>query len=546
MKILLHLELRQLANYARLTLRSPKRLIPVLLMAVWLLMVLGPHLLMASGLPSVPFPTVAFRIPDHVWSAAFAVLSLAMIYMAQKGFSESIIIFRPADIDFAFPTPIRRQAIMTLKLLSLYAKCGAYVLFIVLLVTAQSWMIARLQTGLVFASALAVILYAIFLTNICTVINLVATFRPGGKWWLAWFVRGAAYFLIAFAAWRMLSGYLETSDVAQSVVYALRHPVFLVLMLPAKWTADLGLAMFTGWGPGLSRELAALGALAAASFALVLQRKENPYEPSLAVSATRAAMRDAFRSGGWGRARQMLWKQKQAAPGIRPFGRGAVALIWKNLNTAIRTSRKVLVAIPMVMAAALVVIRSFVPQVTGGEVEAVTAVGLAYVIFILSTMMLHSFRADMKQANILKPMPISAWQLVGAGMVHGALLIALFTWITVALVAAFYGLQPRSLLLTLAVAMPFVAYGSLCWQAVAAVIYPNWDDLTQRYIGGMLSGLGVVLGLGPPAVIGVLGWYLKIGVVPTALAMAFVSAGISVVAVALSSYLYRRYDPTDE
>ena len=550
MKILLHLELRQLANYARLTLRSPKRLIPVLLMAVWLLMVLGPQLFMASVRHSVPLPTVGIRIPDYAWSIAFAVLSLAMIYMVQKGFSESIIIFRPADIDFAFPTPIPRQAIMALKLLSVYAKLGAYVLFIVVLLTAQMWMIARLQAGLILASALAIMLYAIFLINICTLINLVATFRPGGKWWLAWFVRGAAYFLIAFAAWRMLSGYLETSDVAQSVVFTFRHPVFLVLMLPAKWTADLGLGALTGWRVGFGNELAALGVLAAASFALVLQRKENPYEPSLAVSARRAAFRAAFRSGGWGRAQQMLWKQKErlasAQAGIRPFGRGAVALIWKNLNVTLRTSRKVLVAIPVVMVAALVAVRLFAPQVTGREVEGFTAVVLAYVLFIFSTMMLHSFRADIKQANILRPMPISAWQLVGAEMVHSALLIALFTWITVALVAAFYGLQPRSFLLTLALAVPFVAYGSLCWQAVAAIIYPNWEDPTQQYIGLMLSGLGIVLGLGPPAVIGVLGWYLKIGVVPTALAMAFVSGGISVVAVALSGYLYKQHDPTDE
>ena len=546
MKILLHLEFRQLANYAKLTLRSPKRLIPVLLMAVSLLIVLGPQLFMASVRRSVPFPTAAIRIPDHVWSAAFAALSLAMIYMAQKGFSESTVVFRMPDIDFLFPTPVRRQAIMTLKLLSVYANLGASVLFIVVLLTAQFWMIARLQTGPVFASALAVILYAIFLINICTVINLVATFRPGGKWWLAWFVRGATYSLIAFAAWRMLSGYSETGDVAQSVVYAFRHPVFLVLMLPAKWTADLGLGALTGWRVGFGNELAALGVLAAASFALVLQRKENPYEPSLAVSARKAAIRAAFRSGGWGRARQMLWKQKQGAPGIRPFGRGAVALIWKNLNVTLRTSRKVLVAIPVVMVAALVAVRLFAPQVTGGEVEGFAAAGLAYVLFIFSTMMLHSFRADIKQANILRPMPISAWQLVGAEMVHSALLIALFTWITVALVAAFYGLQPRSFLLTLALAVPFVAYGSLCWQAVAAIIYPNWEDPTQQYIGLMLSGLGVMLGLGPPALIGVLGWYLKIGVVPTALAMAFVSAGISVVAVALSGYLYKQHDPTDE
>ncbi len=455
-----------------------------------------------------------------------------------------------ADIDFLFPTPVRRQAIMALKLLRLYAKCGAYVLFMVLLFTAQFWMIARLQTRLVFASALAVILYAIFLINIRTVINLVATFRPGGKWWLAWFVRGATYFLIAFAAWRMLSGYSETGDAAQSVILAFRHPVLLVLMLPAKWTADLALGALAGWQVGFSSELAALGVLAAGSFALVLQRKENLYEPSLAVSARSAAVRDAFRSGGWGRVQQILWKQRQrlasVQAGIRPFGRGAVALIWKNLNIAVRTSRRVLVAIPVVMAAALVAVRLFAPQVTGREVEGFTAAGLAYVLFIFSTMMLQSFRADMKQANILRPMPISAWQLVGAEMVHGALLTALLAWTAVALVAASYGLQPRSFLLTLALAMPFVAYGSLCWQAVAAIIYPNWEDPTQQYIGLMLSGLGIMLGLGPPAVIGVLGWYLKLGVVPTALAMAFVSAGISVVGVALSGYLYKLHDPTDE
>ena len=550
MTTLLYLELRQIANYARITLRSPKRLIPAILMMTWVLMFLGPQLLFRLVGPRHPVTLLSFTMPPQIPIALFAILSIVMLYKVHKSFSESMVTFPLADIDFLFPTPISRRTILGLRLLGLYARVGLYVLFFAFIFGIQLSMFAPTSIG-ISVSCVVLILFVVFIVNICTTINLVATFREARKWWLSYAVRWTADGLLIFVAGKLIFGYLQTGNLAESAAQTMNHPLVTALLLPAKWTADLMLSPFTGWAPGIGGELLGMCALAIGSLALVLSRNENPYEPSLMVSARAAAIRSAVRRGGWGRLRAEMQKfrpqKARAAGGVPPFGRGAIVLVWKSLNITMRTSGRALIAVPFIGALLLGGLRFALPNEFGlKEVQGFATVLVAYLLFISSTIMLHSFRADLKQANILRPMPIPAWQVIAVQGIHSTLISTAIAWIVLILISVFYGFEARSPLTIAVLALPFAAYASLCWQAVAAVIYPNPEDPTQQFVGNMLSGLAATISIGPAVGIGVLGWYLHLGVVFPAMMIAAFSTGMAVAGILLSAWLYKRFDPTDE
>ena len=550
MSTLLYLELRQIVNYARITLRSPKRLVPAILVVLWMLMFIGPQMMLRLMGPRHPISGLSLTIPPQTSIALFTLLSIVMIYKVHRSFSEGMVTFPLADIDFLFPTPISRRTILGLRLLGLYAKLGLYVLFFAFIFGYQLSMFAPSSVG-VSVSCLAVILFSIFLINTCTTINLVATFREAKKWWLSYAVRWLAYGLLIFVAGRWLLGYVLTGSFIQSAVATFKHPLVTTSLLPAKWTADLILSPLTGWKPGLGGEFAAMWLLAIGSLVLVLSRKENPFEPSLMVSARAAAIRSAVRRGGFGRLRTEMQKfrpqKTKAGIAIPPFGRGAIALLWKSLNTTMRTSGTALMAVPFIAAIVLGGLRLAAPQEVGvKEVQTIATVLIGYLLFISSTIMLHSFRGDLKQANILRPMPIPAWQVIAMQGIHSTLISTAVAWVVVILISIFYGLNVQSPLTIAVLALPFAAYASLCWQAVAAVIYPNPEDPTQQFVGNMLSGLAATISIGPAVGIGVLGWLLHLGVVLPAMMIAAFSTGMAVGGILLSSWLYKRFDPTDE
>lgn len=551
MNTLLYREARQIANYARITLRSPKRLVPAILMVVYLMIFLGPQLLIRLVGPRHLVSVISFSMPPQIPIALFALLSLVMVYKIHKSFSESMVTFPLADIDFLFPTPISRRTILGLRLLGLYAKVGLYILFFALIFGFQLTMFAPTSIG-ISVSCVVLILFIVFLVNTCTTINLVATFREARKWWLSSAVRWTADGLLVFVVATLILGYVQTHDLAESAARTMNNPLVTILLLPARWTADLMLSPFTGWKPGFGGEFLGMWALALGSLALVLSRKENPFEPSLVISARAAAIRSAMRrGGGFGRLRTEMQKfrpQKvKATGGIPPFGRGAIALVWKNLNITMRTSGKALIAVPFIGVIVLGGLRLAAPQEIGlKEVQGFATLLVAYLMFISSTIMLHSFRADLKQANILRPMPIPAWQIIAVQGVHSTLISMAIAWIAFILIAVFYGFEARSPLTIAVLALPFAAYASLCWQAVAAVIYPNPEDPTQQFVGNMLSGFAGLISIGPVVAIGALGWFLHLGVVLPAMMIAAFSTGMAIGGIILSSWLYKRFDPTDE
>ena len=553
MKPILYLEIRQFVNAVKLTIRSPKRLIPAIVFAVWFFFVFLSSHFQRGDLHHIPAGIIPETWVERLWSSVFALGVLITIWLLQRAFSESLIVFGMSEVDFVFPTPIRRRVVMSLKLLKMYVRLGFYLAFIIYFISGPMQLLST-QGGRGPSMAvgwLGALLYGVFLLNVCTIINLIVSCREDGKWWLAYVIRGVAYGLILVAVAAAAAAYLRTGDIAGSLALAVSQPVFIALMLPVRWAADLMISPFIGWQRVFGIELAGLGLIAAASYVLVLLRKENPYEPSLSISARSSAARAAIRSGDWTKARAELWKSKQKASrpkfGIPPFGRGAVAIVWKNLNVLTRSSgAQIRFAIALVVVAIIMSHAVVGQKVTPRDIELFVVFGLLYVMWLFSAFMMQGFRADLKQVNTLKPMPIQAWKLILAEIAHGVILVSLGSWLLIALVAIVYGMTERSLLPLAAIAFPSIALSVVSSQAAVTVLYPSWEDASQRFLGSMLGMLAAGLALGPPVALGALLWAFRAGTILTALVVTLSALGISAGGIALGSHAYKRHDPTSE
>jgi len=554
MRLLLYIELRQFVNLIRLTLRSPKRLIPALLVTLWGLCYLIPTVVYRSSAPKVYMPgdlpiNVTLKIVE---TGLFLLLALIALYMIQRSVSQSLIIYGLAEVDFLFPTPISRWRFIALKLAKFYIRIGLYLAFIIvvmsptLLALSSTW-----YNSLITAAWLALMLYAVLLINVCTAINLVAAYgRSALGAWTRTLVRALTYGFVVLAGVTVYAAYARTENWAAGITSLFKHPVLTTLMFPAAWTADLATVPLRGWEPRLTWRLVLLAVLALVSFVVVLLRKENPYEPSLAISVRTGTLRKAIRSGDFGKVRAEVWKKRGAnmrRTAIPPFGRGAMAVFWKNLTVATRAWRGTLIAIFVLIPGLAALGRLLVtdPGTLAVAQYSILPIML-YLLWLVSVFMLHNLRGELKQVNILKPMPISSWRLMVAETAPAGLLILVYVWHIIGSAVLLLGLPPSRLFIFTALALPFVSYGCICSQVVAVVVYPNWEDFSQKWIGGMLGMALFVASMGPPIAVGALLWFLRVPLLIAVPVVICISLAIAAGGIGGGALAYNKFDPTSE
>ena len=554
MKQLLYLDYRHFVNVTKLTLRSPKRLIPTVLIAGFVFLQLLQHVFLTY----LAGKDVASRVTrlqpvstDTVWAVAFSAIVAISLYLIYKSFSESLIIYGLSEIDFLFPTPTTRQLVGTYKVVKLYFKVAIFMGFMIaVMIPSLDAMVGPRAASYTPTSWLGACAFAVLLINVCVAINLTFSFRTDVGTRLRRAVRLASVGLIVVAGIAIAAVYLRTGDFSDSAAHVLRHPVFSLLLLPAAWAADLVVAPFTLHREVFPIRFAELGLAAAASFAFLLLRAKHTYEPSIEVSVRAAARKAAVRSGGLWKLRVEAWKTRGARVTrivIPSLGRGAGAVVWKSALTALRTSANKAAILLILIPIAMIVVRAFLgSEIRPRTVVLATILGLFYAVWLITTFSVHSLRSTLKQTDILKPMPIAAWKVIVAETIPMAVFAALVVWVTTCSAALVFRLPPRNPLLLAGLGLPFAAYASICSQALIAVVYPNWEDFSQQWIGGTLAAMLSVISMGPPIAAGAILWSFGfhealVAAIVAAVSLALAAGGIMVAAVA-----YARRDPTSE
>ena len=550
MKPLIYLELRQLVNSIKNTVRSPKRLIPMVLIAAWIGTWLVQSLLLLvgeAGRPTGPRLEVLAQVPiETVELVVFIFLSVGSALVVYGAFSSGLMVFSIAQIDFLFPTPISRRKVLCVKLVKDYLKYGLWIVFFFLFVgspVCSGLGVSMMPDGL--ASIAAVLALVLTVLNLAHTINIVFTFgyerlRQAGA-----LIKAAIVLVpVSGAAWGLYH-YLRFGGGFASVVSAVESPVTGAVFAPARWAGRLFLAPLTGITPEQWGQFGLLWLMAVGSFVLLLSRKENVYEPALGVSVRFAQRRAAMRSRDFTDFRVTALREKgtRRASGVRipPFGRGATAFLWKNLVLRYRLYRgqlALMVVIPLVIVVAL-------NRAMPAEIKQNAPIVLAYIVWALSLAAQAEIRADLKYADIVKPMPIRAWKLILAQVGSSALYltggVALFSgylWLAVP--------DARGEMLVVgALGTPFLGLANLAAVTIPSLLYPDTRDPTQNYLCGLFSFLLTLVASGPTVVAAVVMLVvLKTSAYAVLAAACVINILIAVAAIAAGGAVFRRFDPT--
>jgi hypothetical protein len=539
MRAVLLLTAWQIKNALRSSLTDPRRLVPLLGVVIVFAMQIVNGLVLAAFRPPMPSAFARFLTEhvDLIGGGVFLLLLLMIVGLIDYGLSEGFLAFTLADVDYLFPAPIPRRAVLAYRLagvtlVSFYR--GSFLFAMIWWYGLTQVALYRGGPGAALVSVAALFFCLGGYTNLALVMKLVFGFGRLAllrRWLTVLLVLGIA--ALAFAAWRY--GVATVLKLAQ-------HWVPAALFYPCRLASDAVVAPLTGhmgWVP--TGELLLFYLL---TLTVVFSRDVNFYEASLAGSERIARISEARREHNWSalfaiQAEGRRRKTDGRLYTIPAFGRGAGALFWAHMAAAAKRPFANF-WLPLLGGPALSVGTGlWVPH------EAVFLVsGLAgYLLFILMMSGAPAFRQTLLRQGLVRPLPLDDWQVVLADVLPRVLPASLF-----ALSAGFSLLATRA---------PFVEYGAfllvvcappavlwLCLlQYTVATWYPNAQDKLQQMLSGIislfLSGLTLLLAL-PfvllPMLLRAPGWLsVLLFLIPAA-----VLIGLGLLTATLS---YRRFEP---
>jgi hypothetical protein len=555
LKPLLYLEFRQFVNSLKNTLRSPKRLIPALMIGAGVFSWFLQTALMVSGasrpghMPMGLLGMNATSIREMIRAGSFLFLCFGTLVIVFQAFSTGSLVFSLAHIDFLFPTPISRRSVLLIKLLRDYLKYTLWVAFFVTFTGAPVMLALNgslYPRGLVSIAAFTA--YVLFVINMAHTVNIVFTFgferlKQAGK--IIKLVLGLA---LASGILVGVSQFATTGDSYFSVLGAAKSPVIKTIFAPAYWCSKLVVAPLPHTGEIDFGQLALLWALAIGSFGLLMSRKENIYEPSLGVSVRTTRLRQAMRSGDATAVRvQMLQEKGTKRAGllvIPPFGRGAAALLWKNLLIRYRMSW---VQLLLVLVLPAVVVIAVQRTVAGDEILQNLPFVLIYMAFLMSITVQPQVRAELKHANILKSMPISAWKVMLVQTLNGSLYLSAGILVFAASIWAFVPAARTDLLAVCAIGSVFLGFACVSATIIPALLYPDTRDQAQNFFCNLTGIMLISVASVPTIVLGVV-LVVLVGMSHYAalIPICAVNAILGAAGVSISGAIFRRFDPTGE
>ena len=358
-------------------------------------------------------------------------------------------------------------------------------------------------------------------------------------------------------------------------VAILDQPPLSWVLLPIRAPLRVALA------PTLGTLLAALpaAALVLVAHALWLVTSDVTFEEAAVEAAeARARRMERRRATALGRG-QVGTSGRGFRLALSPRGRPELALLWKNVIAARRTSATVLLLVMLLFGvgatlAGLGLLRNSIAASPVLAVLAVTCAVMAGFLTVLGPSVLRvDLRQDLPLMDILRSLPLSGTQVVRAELMAPGLLLAAGQWLLLGLGLALSVRVPiegltvgerSAVVLGVALVAPWLSLAGLVVQNTAVLLFPGWVVVDRNQPRGfeamgqrLLTTFGTLLVLGlavVPAVLAAgltwlaLGYGAGLGLYAAPFAGA---AGAAVVAVELlfatrlMGALFARFDLTE-
>ena len=493
--------------------RQPKYLLATLAGALYFWLILGRRVRFSGTRVQLPGELLnALEVPLIV----AALISIASAWLF--GTDKAELTFTEAEIQFLFPAPIGRRALLGFRLAK--SALRTFVSAAVMTVFSGRWMTGQPLIFLIGAWLCLATLNLHLTGAALTRSSMLEGGRFGVKRRLGTLAVAAA--VVAAIAWWVLFvpkpqppqtwslegtlawlNALTSSPPISWVLFAVRAPIRVAL------ARDLP-SFASAFGPS--------AAILALHYGWVLSSNVAFEEASLEAAERRARAREARQSRG--RAGP-VGKNRLVPFRLSPRGPPRTALVWKNLIAAMRVAvpRMLLFLLAMGFASSLTLMR----RLPAAPVLAAACALLVVALVLLGpSAMRIDFRQDLAQMDILRSLPMTGRDVVWAEMLGPALIVAAMQWslLAVALIATSnYPLAGLELSARIAVALsaamlaPTLALANLAIQNAGVLLFPSWasfdpgqargiEALGQRLLTLAGTLLVFVFALLPAAILG--------------------------------------------
>ena len=466
--------------------RQPKYLIATLAGAFYFWAVLGRRVRFSgAGMQLPPEALELIQVPLILG----AMISIASTWLF--GGDKAELTFTDAEIQFLFPAPVTRRALLSFRL----GKSLLRTFFSALIMTLFS---ARWMTGQPLMFLVGAWLCLATLNLHLTGATLTrAGLIEGGRFGLKRRLGTLAIALAAIAAvaWWVLAvnkpeppNSWSWDSVAAWISSLMSSPPLSWVLFPVRAPIRVALArdpstFATSLPPAL--------AIFAIHYAWVLSSNTSFEEASVEAAERRARALEARRSrrGSGG----PVAKNRLVPFHLASVGRPEVALIWKNLIAAVRVSvpRMLLFLIATVLAGSAMLMKRF----PVGPVLGAACAGLVpMLVLIAPSTMRIDFRQDLGQIDILRSFPMTGREVVRAEMLGPGLIVAGLQW---ALIAAAFTLSAGypvpgidvfdrvAIALSAAMLAPALVLTNLAIQNAGVLLFPAWVAFDPGHARGI-------------------------------------------------------------
>jgi ABC-2 type transport system permease protein len=541
-------------------LRQPKYLISAIAGLAYLYFVILRYSFVSRS-PAPPEPPAPHESSITLAETALAFL-LFMTVVFQWIFSNSQkALFKEAEIQFFFPAPISRKALI-------------------------HYLIAKAQTGIAFGTLISFFIFGrsrlishagfflitlwlvydfLYLNRI--VIFLVKRSRSRRLWalgFLLFSVLSTLFWILRFLPPPPMTEGLVPADLFAWMEQLGESGPLLCLLFPFRLLIRPAFASgFVQFVVRVAPSVAIIGFV----YGWIL-RGNSTFEESVLGHAGKEA--DLWKAPG---AQRTSGGQSRQPPfRLKPQGFAPVAVYWKNLFLAVGFSaRRTIPALAALTLLFLLIINASgesVPMIIG-----TTAAVLACFLALLGPVIFREdLRTDLKYVDLLKTYPVRGWEIVLGEILGPATVLAVLEWILVLIAVSVLPVIEKApwnvfarifIGLGAVLVMPCLSLIGILIQNAAVLLLPGWvqlgrehqrgvEAMGQRLISSIATALSLLVAAVPAALLFLAvflagHWIMGLAAVPIASLLAalalLVEAGVGILWL---GNLFERFDPSEE
>lgn len=470
--------------------------------------------------------------------APFAILGFCLGNLAAS-FGENAVAFTAAEVDFLFPGPFSRRSLLAFKIIksALGTTFTSLIFMILMLRYSAGWL----------ACFVGIWLTIQFMQLFAMAVVMVG--QTVGERVYSAARRGVVLTVVAIAV----------IAAAPKLAAGVQHrPVELMRQVHATLAGRILLGPFDVFGrtitagnlfPGLAGWAGLALMIDLLMVAIVIGLDANYLETAAAVSQRRYERTRRARRGGIG----VMGSRSGAGLRLRtlPWLGGAGPVAWRQLLTALRSSRGVLILLAIVTAASAMIVLTHHGDKSSNLGSMVGAGIWMNLLFV--TMLRFDFRDDLDRMDLLRSLPIRPAAIAAAELIAPVLVLTLMQAIVFAAIAL-AGVAPWPYVLA---AAAFTVPFNLLLAGIENLLFLMFPLRAAGLIAGDMQMFGrqmvvffckfllLVTGLAAAAAVGTIGYILGDKSWPAFSAVAWVALWfVAMGTIPLLARAYTRFDPS--